>query len=443
MESENCRKSIVMLPHLAHGHISPFLELAKQLAKRSFVVHLCSSPINLASIKSRVHENDHVQLVEFHLPYSPELPPCYHSTNGLPYSLIPTLEQAFEKAAPVFIDILRDIEPDLVIYDFKPSWPAEVALSLNVPAVYFAVTAAAASCLVAHLCKRAGEEFPFPEVGGVSIDAQKLPEPVLKAFRENVLCFERSCSLAFIRSFREVEEKYINFLPDLVQKSIIPIGPLVHDPTDNEDDEMKNIIKWLDRKERSSVLFVCFGSENYLSAEQVIEMSNALEIAKCAFIWSVRSPQGEENGCLQLPEGFVEKIGDSGLILEGWAPQKAILGHPSTGAFLSHCGWNSVNESMKLGVPIIAMPMRGDQYTNARLVVEIGVGMAIARNTEGKFKREEIANVINKVLAEESGEGVRRKAREIKLKIEGKGEDDLDKAAEELKQVCSKKTQAY
>ncbi|KAL1817274.1 hypothetical protein ACET3Z_019848 [Daucus carota] len=365
MESENCRKSIVMLPHLAHGHISPFLELAKQLAKRSFVVHLCSSPINLASIKSRVHENDHVQLVEFHLPYSPELPPCYHSTNGLPYSLIPTLEQAFEKAAPVFIDILRDIEPDLVIYDFKPSWPAEVALSLNVPAVYFAVTAAAASCLVAHLCKRAGEEFPFPEVGGVSIDAQKLPEPVLKAFRENVLCFERSCSLAFIRSFREVEEKYINFLPDLVQKSIIPIGPLVHDPTDNEDDEMKNIIKWLDRKERSSVLFVCFGSENYLSAEQVIEMSNALEIAKCAFIWSVR------------------------------------------------------------------------------LVVEIGVGMAIARNTEGKFKREEIANVINKVLAEESGEGVRRKAREIKLKIEGKGEDDLDKAAEELKQVCSKKTQAY
>lgn len=443
MESENGRLSVLMLPNLAYGHICPFLELAKQLTKRSFDIYICSTPINLASIKNRVHEHDNIQLLKFHLPSSPGLPPQCHSTNGLPYNLIPVLEEAFEKAAPIFIDILRDIKPDLVIYDFKPSWPAEVSLSLNIPAVYFAVNAAAASCVVVHLYKKAGEKFPFPDIAVFSADPPKFPESVLKTIREIVLCFDRSSNLVLIKSFREVEEKYLDFLSDLVQKTLIPVGPLVHYPTEYEGDDTKNIMTWLDKKEKSSVLFVCFGSENYLSAEEVIEMSNALEITKCDFIWSARSPQGEEKRSLQLPEGFVERIGDSGLILEGWAPQTKILGHPSIGGFLSHCGWSSVNESIKLGVPLIAMPMRGDQHTNAKLAVEIGVSMAIARNNEGKFKREEIADVIRKVLAEEGGEGVRRKAKELKLKIEEKGEDDLDKAAEELRQVCSKKKQTY
>ncbi|XP_074366388.1 UDP-glucosyltransferase 29-like [Apium graveolens] len=443
MESENGRMSVLMLPNLAYGHICPFLELAKQLARRSFDIYLCSTPINLASIKNRVHENDNIQLLDFHLPSSPGLPPRYHSTNGLPYNLIPVLEEAFENAAPIFVNMLKEIKPDLVIYDFKPSWPAEVSLSMNIPAVYFAVNAAAASCVVVHLYKNADEKFPFPDIAVFSADPPKFPESVLKTIREIVLCFDRSSNLVLIKSFTEVEENYLDFLSDLVHKTLIPVGPLVHYPTEYEDDDMKNIMTWLDKKEKSSVLFACFGSENYLSAEEVIEMSCALEITKCDFIWSVRSPQGEEKSSLQLPEGFVQRIGDSGLILEGWAPQTKILGHPSIGGFLSHCGWSSVNESIKHGVPLIAMPMRGDQHTNAKLAVEIGVSMAIARNNEGKFKREEIANVIRKILAEESGEGVRRKAKELKSKIEEKGEDDLDKAAEELAQVCSKKKQLY
>ncbi|KAK1396636.1 Flavanone 7-o-glucoside 2''-o-beta-l-rhamnosyltransferase [Heracleum sosnowskyi] len=107
---------IVMLPFLAYGHISPFLELAKQLTKRSFNIYICSTPVNLASIKNRVHENDNIQLVELHLSSSPELPPHYHSTKGLPSNLYPILEQTLEKADPVFVNILKDINPDLQEY---------------------------------------------------------------------------------------------------------------------------------------------------------------------------------------------------------------------------------------------------------------------------------------------------------------------------------------
>lgn len=163
-------------------------------------------------------------------------------------------------------------------------------------------------------------------------------------------------------------------------------------------------MKWLDNKEKSSVVFVCFGSENYLSVEEVIEMANALETSKCSFIWALRSPHGEEEVCLQLPEGFIERVGDSGLILKGWAPQTMILGHSGTGGFLSHCGWSSINESMKHGVPIICMPMKMDQPRNAKLAVSIGVGMEIVRDNERKFKSDEIVSIIRKVLVEESGE---------------------------------------
>lgn len=37
-------------------------------------------------------------------------------------------------------------------------------------------------------------------------------------------------------------------------------------------------------------------------------------------------------------------------------------------------------ESMKFGVPIIAMSMHFDQPLNARLAVEVGVGMEVVRD---------------------------------------------------------------
>ncbi|XP_074338727.1 UDP-glucosyltransferase 29-like [Apium graveolens] len=437
MDTEIGRMSIVMLPHLAHGHISPFLELAKQLTKRSFNVYLCSTPINLASIKNRVHETDNIQLVEFHLPSSPTLPPHYHTTNGLPSHLHPVLCQTFESSAPTFINILKDINPNLVIYDVIPSWPAQVALSFDIPAIHFSTNAASTCSLGLHFYKKAGEKFPFPDFFDSSTDLPPLSEDDLKSIRNFVLCFESSCNLVLIKSVREVEAKYIDLLSDLLEKDVIPVGQLIHDPSGTEDDSLKNIMEWLDNKDKSSVVFICFGSENYLSAEQVTEMANALETTKCNFIWALRSPQGEGKGCL-LPQGFIERVRDFGLVLE-WAPQTKILGHSSVGAFFSHCGWSSVNESIRFGVPIIAMPMKGgDQPTNAKLTVQIGVGLQITKDSEGKFQSKEIGDVLRKVLVEESGKGMRKKARELSLKIKEEGDEDLDKAAEKLMHICSK-----
>ncbi|RVW86828.1 Cyanidin-3-O-glucoside 2-O-glucuronosyltransferase [Vitis vinifera] len=67
------------------------------------------------------------------------------------------------------------------------------------------------------------------------------------------------------------------------------------------------------------------------------------------------------------------------MVVEGWAPQKKILGHTSIGGFVSHCGWSSIMESIKFGVPIVAIPMQIDQPFNAKLLEAVGVGVEVKK----------------------------------------------------------------
>lgn len=122
--------------------------------------------------------------------------------------------------------------------------------------------------------------------------------------------------------------------------------------------------------------------------------------------------------------------------MEGWVPQATILAHPSVGGFVSHCCWSSVLESMKLGVPIIAMPMQIDQPVNARLVTSLGVGLEVRRDGCEKYRRDEIGKVIRKVVLEEEGKDLRIRARGLSDVMFKKGEDEVDVVAKELVQIC-------
>ncbi|XP_059669660.1 UDP-glucosyltransferase 29-like [Cornus florida] len=444
------QSSVLMLPWLAHGHISPFLELAKKLAKRNFFIYLCSTPTNLTSIKKRLTENESlsIQLVELHLPSLPDLPPHYHTTNGLPTHLMTTLKQAFELSSPNFSNILKTLKPDLLIYDFNQPWASSIASSHNIPSVQFIIFGSAFISFVLHMINNPSLQFPFPAI--------YLREPERPAFRglidasanevtdgERFLqALQQSCNVVLIKSLsREIERKYLDYFSVLANKKIVSLGPLVQDPV-NIEDECIEIMQWLDKKDESCSVFVCFGSEYFLSREEMEELAHGLELSKVNFIWVVRFPMGERIRVEEaLPEGYLERVGGRGMVIEGWAPQAKILGHPSTGGFVSHCGWSSVMESIKFGVPIIAMPMHIDQPLNARFVEEIGVGVEVKRGSNERLEREEIAKVIRKVVVDKNGENIRSKAREMREHIRLKGEEEIDGVAEEFIQLCKQKQQ--
>jgi len=53
--------------------------------------------------------------------------------------------------------------------------------------------------------------------------------------------------------------------------------------------------------------------------------------------------------------------------------------HRATGAFVTHCGWNSVREGITAGVPLLCWPLYAEQRLNKVFMVEearVGVEMA-------------------------------------------------------------------
>ncbi|KAI9180660.1 hypothetical protein LWI28_006974 [Acer negundo] len=88
-----------------------------------------------------------------------------------------------------------------------------------------------------------------------------------------------------------------------------------------------------------------------MSHDQLIELAFGLEMSQQRFIWVVRSPndesanaaffevQSEKDPFGFLPEGFLERTKQRGLVISSWAPQIEVLSHGSTGGFLTHCGW--------------------------------------------------------------------------------------------------------
>ncbi|KAI8563483.1 hypothetical protein RHMOL_Rhmol03G0114100 [Rhododendron molle] len=437
------RMRVLMVPWLAYGHISPFLELAKNLVDKNFYIYFCSTTINLNSIKQKLVNEKHlrsIQLVELQLPSSPDLPPNHHTTNGLPHHLMTTLKSAFDMAAPSFSHIIETLTPDLVIYDHNCQWAPATASDHNIPAVLFLTSGALMISFVLNLLKNPNSEYPFPEIHlrnirrmmirGATESSQEEREKDVRRILESL---KRSSDIILVKSFREIEGKYIDFFSTLAEKKIVPVGPLIEEQVGPLDDGNTETAQWLDKKDESSSVFVSFGSECFLTKEEILEVALGLELSKVNFIWVLRFSKGEKVRVDEvLPKGFLENVGEKGMVVEGWAPQAQILAHPSIGGFVSHCGWSSVMESMNFGVPIIALPMHLDQPLNARIVEKVGVGIEVKGGDNGELKGDEIGQVIRKVVVEKDGEEVRNKARNLKDILRSKGDEEIGGVVEEL-----------
>jgi hypothetical protein len=78
-----------------------------------------------------------------------------------------------------------------------------------------------------------------------------------------------------------------------------------------------------------------------------------------------------------------------------WLPQDDILAHKNVKLFISHCGFGSVIESLYHAVPILAMPLFGDQMSNAEKIVEEGWAF---RTNYATLNEEDLMKAIKEVL---------------------------------------------
>ncbi|CAD6218206.1 unnamed protein product [Miscanthus lutarioriparius] len=178
-----------MFPWLAHGHITPYLELARRLTsvdRRAagdnidVTVHLVSTLVNMSAIAR--HQTSRIRFVELHLPMPPDLPPKLHTTKHLPACLMPALKCA----------------------------------------------------------ARVGRTFLFQGVGLSSAEEEAKytsmfavcdhPDALVPERDRLLLSLARSSCFVAIKTCVDIERPYMGYLFELLDsKEIVPVGPLLVD----------------------------------------------------------------------------------------------------------------------------------------------------------------------------------------------------------------------
>ncbi|KAI5429284.1 hypothetical protein KIW84_034052 [Lathyrus oleraceus] len=270
-------------------------------------------------------------------------------------------------------------------------------------------------------------------------------------------------------SFHELESDYEKLSKTTIGIKSWSVGPV--SAWANKEDERKanrghmekkfgkekELLNWLNSKPNDSVLYVSFGSLTRLCYAQIVEIAHGLENSRHNFIWVVREKDKDED-----KEGFLHdfekrmKESNKGYIIWNWAPQLLILDHPSTGGIVTHCGWNSILESVSSSLPMITWPMFADQFFNEKLVVDVlKIGVSVESKVN-KFwlgiveeivvKREEIVKAVEILMGNgQEGKEMRIRAKKLgdaaKRTIEEGGDsyNNLIQLIDELKSLKKSK----
>ncbi|XP_077874390.1 UDP-glucuronosyltransferase 1-2 isoform X4 [Ictidomys tridecemlineatus] len=82
-----------------------------------------------------------------------------------------------------------------------------------------------------------------------------------------------------------------------------------------------------------------------------------------------------------------------------WLPQNDLLGHPKTRAFITHAGSHGIYEGICNGVPMVMMPLFGDQMDNAKRMETRGAGVTL---NVLEMTSDDLANALKAVINDKS-----------------------------------------
>lgn len=95
-----------------------------------------------------------------------------------------------------------------------------------------------------------------------------------------------------------------------------------------------------------------------------------------------------------IPEKIAENI-----LMVKWLPQNDLLAQKNIRLFISHCGLGAIGEAKFHGVPILAIPIYGDQFANAKQTVTDG--WAVQLNFDS-VTEVEFQNAIHEMLTNQT-----------------------------------------
>ncbi|KAI3703304.1 hypothetical protein L1987_73266 [Smallanthus sonchifolius] len=468
---------LIFIPAPGLGHIMSTIEIAKLLVNRdqrlSITVlvikpHSIDSGLAITSYLEYLAKNtmDHITFIQ--LPQDET--PLVHDPRAQITSYIEFIKSHCKYVRNFVADLKSQPGSNRVVgfvVDMFCTSMIDVANEFNVPTyVYFTSNAAflGFTLYIKTLCDDPNKDVIELSNSDTEIPVPSFVKPVpTKVFWSRVKTREElDYVLWFVQKLKEAKAIMVNTFLELETHAmeslsadnsippVYPVGPIlnleggsgVQKPFDD------GVIRWLDSQPSSSVVFLCFGSMGSFDEVQVKEIARGLEQSGHRFVWSLRRPPSDhtsrvptdyEDPSVVLPEGFMEQTRGIGKVI-GWAPQVALLAHHAVGGFVSHCGWNSLLESLWFGVPSATWPMYAEQQMNAfEMVVELGLAVEIKLDYKKDLSNPKANTVI--VTAEEIESGIRRvmEDNEVRTKVKemsAKSRSTVVKGGSSYASVC-------
>ncbi|GLT35874.1 hypothetical protein SLA2020_102900 [Shorea laevis] len=453
------KDTIVLYPSPGRSHLVSVVELAKLILSHhpsfSVTIIITDAPFETGSTASYIASVS-AETPSFTFHHLPTIP--IHNTSS---SILDIKTLSFEFHTLInhhFHDALLSISQSsnlkALIMDFFCNYSFEVSTSLGIPTYYFitgGLTGLAAFLYLPTLHKNFTKSFKeLDEIlyipGIPPIPAKNMPVPMLdrslkiyKYFLETAIQMTKSAGI-IVNAIETLEQKALKAIqngectPDHPAPPIYCIGPLV--PTDVSESGGANISKhesltWLDSQPSRSVVFLTFGSIGRFSAKQLKEIAIGLENSSVRFLWVVRAPPPDESEKtttaaavepsldLLLPDGFMERTKERGFVVKGWAPQVEVLNHDSVGGFVTTCGWNSMFESLRAGVPMLGWTIYAEQNINQLAIVEeLKVGLALRKREDGSVSAAELEKGVIELMDSESDRGKELRGRVASMREE-------------------------
>lgn len=162
---------------------------------------------------------------------------------------------------------------------------------------------------------------------------------------------------------------------------MIDVGGLqIKDPPSPLPNDLKN---WLDGAKHGAI-FMSMGSNiksSELSPQVLSAITNTFSKLKELVIWKF-----ENDSLIGLPKN---------VMVSKWLPQSDLLAHPNLKLFITHGGLGGIIEARHYGIPLIGIPIFGDQMSNLRLARDEGLAEILHYND---LTEESLTNVVQKVL---------------------------------------------
>ncbi|KAK4384922.1 UDP-glycosyltransferase 88B1 [Sesamum angolense] len=446
--------TIVLYPSPGMGHLISMVELGKFILHHhpSLSITILTVPpsFNTGSTATYIrHISATVPAITFH-----HLPPISLDLEPFP-SMEAVIFEILNRSNPHVRRALETISLSATIsafiIDFFCTCALPISAELNIPTYYFFTSGA---CILAFFLyfptihntttKSFRDMSDLLHVPGIPpISSSDMIKPLLDRDTtdyENFLNFAQNLPNSagiIVNTFESLETKPLKAIregkcnPGGDTPPVFSVGPLLAtEGRQGGGGGIDDCLSWLDKQPSKSVVYLCFGSLGLFSAAQLKEIAVGLERSGQRFLWVVRSPPSDDKSKRYLrppepdldsllPAGFLDRTKDRGLVLKSWAPQVAVLNHESVGGFVTHCGWNSVLESVCAAVPMVAWPLYAEQKMNRVVLVEdmkVALRMEVAE--DDFVAAEEVERRVRELMESEKGRETRKVVEE--MSVEGK-----------------------